>query len=161
KGQEQVEHVLARRPAADVPPQEGRDALEHALPHRLEAGLAGRAEAAHGAEEPRAEAERVGVLARRVAVLARPDPRADGVGAQIVDEPVELDLARLDARTLLQQHVPALYEAQAPTIGLARPVEGVACREQSTGHVLRLVPDVRDEMRHDESQVYGSRAALP
>ena len=105
------------------------------------------------AEQPGAEAERVGVLGGGAAVVVEPDAADERLGARVLDQVVEIDLDGLGARALLQQHVAALHEAEAVALRACRAaaahVERGARREQRAGQVLRLVSEVRDEVPHD------------
>ena len=153
--EEQVEELLARRVAADVPAQEVGRALGDAVPDRIECRPA---PVAQGSEQPRSEAERIGVLGEGAPVLAETDTTDERLGARVLHQAVEIDLRRLGARPLAQEHVATLDEAEAEPVGAAlglRPrVQGRAGREQRAGEVLRLVSEVRDEVGHDEAKLY-------
>src|SRR6476619_5514847 len=101
-----MEEMLARRVAADVAAQERRDVLQDALALILERR---RADVADRSEQPRSEAERIGVLGAHADVRLR-------VGGRVAREPVEIDLARLGAGSLAKQNVAALNEAQAEPV---------------------------------------------
>src|SRR6185295_6529512 len=151
-----MEDVLAGRLAADVAAQEVGHALQHAIAHRLEAAGA---DPPHRSEQPRTEPERIGVIGRAVTIAAEADPPDESVGAQVLDEAVEIDLLRVGARPLLQEDVAPLHEADAPAFGTARAarVKRVPRREQGTRHVLWLVSEVRDETAHDRGSIIRIR----
>ena len=67
-------------------------------------------------EQPRAEAERVRVLVLRLADGAAAHVTDDHVGAQILDQRVEVDRLGRRLGPALQQHLAALVEAEPPRV---------------------------------------------
>src|SRR4029078_4826281 len=97
-------------------------------------------------EQPRAKAEGIGVFGDDVSIAAEADAADERIGAQIFGEAVEVDLFRIRARTLLQEHVARLNEAETPSL---RPIAAArikrrARREESGGHRLWLLSEGQD-----------------
>ena len=143
---------LGERPP-DVPPEKCRRALEHPLAQVVERNVA---EVADRPEQPGPKTERVGVFRGRAAVVLEADAPDQRLGPRVLHEVVEVDLHRLGARALLQQNVATLNEAQPEPFrrrrraGRATRVQGAACRKKRAGQVLWLVPEVRDQVPHDD-----------
>ena len=164
--QEQMKDVLAGRQAADVAPQEIPACSPASRSRRPRTHVARRRRSEPNSHDRKrngsaSSAERV---CRRV--LASPTRPTSASARVSLRQAVEVDLVRLGARTLLQQHVAALNEAEAEPFRRcgaprrATRVQGAARRKQRARQVLWLVSEVCDEVAHgDFSSIRIERSA--